>query len=499
MIQNSKRLIFGALPLTVVSASFVSCQGPQGKQIAQKPNVILVMCDDLGWGDVGFNGNTVIQTPNIDKMAAEGVIFNRFYSACAVSSPTRASVLTGRNPYRTGVFDANAGILRTEEITLPELLKAEGYTTGHFGKWHLGTLTASEHDANRGREGNTKELNPPSLHGYDDAFVTESKVPTWDPMKKPKVKVSSTGWNALKEGEPFADYRTYYWDINGDKVTDNLEGDDSRVIMDRVIPFIERSIRSDQSFLSVVWFHTPHKPCVAGEEYAKIYSDYNQDFQNYAGCVTAMDDQMGRLRAYLEQSGIADNTIIMFCSDNGPENCSAEGGGVTGGFRERKRSLYEGGVRVPSFVYWGSNVEKPRRTDFPAVTCDYLPTIVSLVGIDPAECKHELDGVDLMPVIRGEDREREKPIVLAYKGQLSLSDNQYKLYTKRGVEEYYDIIADPLETTPLTSCPGAEQIKSLMLETLESYKMSFEGGEYGRSSYDRLEQSWKSNSNVVAE
>ncbi len=493
--MKSKYTLFAALPLTLVG-----CGHSDNKNSETRPNVILVMCDDLGWGDVGFNGNTTIRTPNIDKMASQGVIFNRFYSACAVSSPTRASVLTGRNPYRTGVFDANAGILRTEEITISELLKEEGYATGHFGKWHLGTLTASEHDANRGREGNTKELNPPSLHGYDEAFVTESKVPTWDPMKKPvgKGKAPAVGWRAIKEGEEFTEYRTYYWDIDGKKVTDNLDGDDSRVIMDRVLPFIEKSVAQQKPFLSVVWFHAPHKPCVAGEEYAQMYSEYSQDFQNYAGCITAMDDQMGRLRKFLETQGIADNTIILFCSDNGPENCKENGGGITGGFRERKRSLYEGGVRVPSFVYWGSSIDSPTTCDLPTVTCDYLPTIVALTGVNPAKCSNELDGIDLSPILKGDKiATRSQPIVLAYKGQLSLTDNDYKLYTKKGVEEYYNIVKDPTETTPLSSCPKGDEMMSKMLQTLNRYKASFEGEEYGTSSYNLLEQSWTKDSKVV--
>ena len=135
-------------------------------QDASKPNIILIMADDLGWGDVGFNGNTRIQTPCLDRLSSEGVIFDQFYSSAPLSSPTRASVLTGRNAYRMGVFAPNVGILRPEEKTLPKLLKEKGYTTGHFGKWHLGTLTYKEVDANRGRPENKHLFNPPSEHGY---------------------------------------------------------------------------------------------------------------------------------------------------------------------------------------------------------------------------------------------------------------------------------------------------------------------------------------------
>ncbi|MFI3270025.1 MAG: sulfatase-like hydrolase/transferase [Rikenellaceae bacterium] len=459
-----------------VTATMVGLSAVVGTAEAEaktmQPNVILVMCDDLGWGDVGFNGNEIIRTPNIDKMAGEGVIFNRFYAACAVSSPTRASVLTGRNPYRMGVFTANMGILRPEEITIPELLREEGYATGHFGKWHLGALTDKEKDANRGMVGNAKELNLPKEHGYDDAFVTESKVPTWNPMLNP-----------ADNSKP---YGTAYWDINGDKVTDNLAGDDSRVIMDRVLPFIKKSSEQGKPFLSVVWFHTPHKPCVAGAEYAAMYSDYSKEFQNYAGCVTAMDEQMGRLRKYLEDNKLDDNTVIFFCSDNGPEN----GVGVTGGFRARKRSLYEGGVRVPAFVYWRGKIRKPFSTDYPAVTSDYLPTIVSLVGVDPAKCKYELDGVDISAVFTKRESQREQPIIFAYNGQYTIVDNQHKLYTRGDLKELYDITDDPYEKRPLSNSTLSEERQKQLTEALERFKSSFEGKEYGVKSYNKLKQAW---------
>ncbi len=460
-----------------------------------KPNIILVMCDDLGWGDVGFNGNEVIKTPNIDKMAGEGVVFERFYAACAVSSPTRASVLTGRNPFRTGVFNANEGILRCEEVTIPEILNGEGYATGHFGKWHLGSLTASEKDANRGRVGNTKELNPPALHGYDEAFVTESKVPTWDPMIRPAKHKDNTGWCAVKEGEPSVRYGTSYWNFDGERVTDNLEGDDSRIVMDRVIPFIEQSVAAEKPFLSVVWFHAPHKPCVAGEEYYNMYEGYSKDFRNYAGCITAMDVQMGRLRKYLESEGLMENTIIWFCSDNGPENCRPDGGGVTGGFRARKRSLYEGGVRVPAFAF-GAGVASGLRTATPAVTCDYLPTIVSMVGAGRGAAPYELDGVDISALVEGRSLNRKGGITLSYNGQISFSDGDYKIYKTVEKEECYNIVDDPYEENPMAVTKRQNKMLKSMTERITHYQNSFEGEEYGTKSYDMMGQTWEKNSRL---
>ena len=150
-----------------------------------RPNIILMMADDLGWGDTGYNGHPFIKTPHLDQMAKDGIRFDRFYSGSAVCSPTRASFLTGRSPYRTGVFTANRGILRQAEITIPEVLKEAGYATGHFGKWHLGTFTHTERDANRGKPGNIRDYNPAQWHGNETVFATESKVPTYDPMLNP--------------------------------------------------------------------------------------------------------------------------------------------------------------------------------------------------------------------------------------------------------------------------------------------------------------------------
>ncbi|MEN8734608.1 MAG: sulfatase-like hydrolase/transferase, partial [Lentimonas sp.] len=146
-----------------------------------------MMADDLGWGDVQcFNPATPIKTPQLDAMAAAGVQFNRFYSSSPVCSPTRGSSLTGRHPFRFGIYYANKGHLKVEELTLAELLQKQGYATGHFGKWHLGTLTTEIKDANRGKPRNTKDFSPPWQNGFDVCFSTESKVPTWDPMLKPK-------------------------------------------------------------------------------------------------------------------------------------------------------------------------------------------------------------------------------------------------------------------------------------------------------------------------
>ena len=190
--------------LFVILVCIIGCTS---EKTPDRPNIILIMCDDLGWGDTGFNGSEIIKTPNLDLLASKGMVFNRFYSASPVCSPTRASCLTGRNPYRMDIPTANSGHMKNEEVTLPEILRKHKYKTGHFGKWHLGTFTSRIKDANRGRPGVSAHFSIPDQHGFDEFFSTESKVPTYDPMKKPKIyneKIGESpryGWAHIENEE----------------------------------------------------------------------------------------------------------------------------------------------------------------------------------------------------------------------------------------------------------------------------------------------------------
>lgn len=466
----------------------------QGAENLKKPNIILCMTDDQGWGDTGYNGNPMAKTPNLDRMAAEGLRFDRFYSAAPVCSPTRASCLTGRNPFRTGVFFANEGILRPEEFTLMEFVKSKGYTTGHFGKWHLGTMTKTERDANRGRPGNDAEYNPPWMHGFDTCFSTESKTPTWDPMKKPNGKAPQPGWKALGPDDAYQDYGTHYWNEKGQKITDNLEGDDSRVIMDRAIPFIRKAVASDTPFLAVIWFHAPHWPCVASPEWFEYYKDKGATDKaaSFYGCISGMDEQMGRLREEMGRLGVADNTMLWFCSDNGPEGEATPDTGTAGPYRGRKRDLYEGGVRVPGILVWPDQVREGRVTDAPCVTSDYLPTVMEVLGETHDE--RPLDGESILPLIQGKPFKRNNPIGFKSRNRFAWNAGQYKLYAEKWGQDMslYDLLKDPGERSDLAA-EKPELLKQMASEYgiwEHSVRESFEGKEYGRESYDRLQQRW---------
>lgn len=469
-MNNKRKISF----VFLVSFCFLGTMG--FGQTPDSPNIILIMADDLGWGDVGFNGNEMIQTPALDGMAQNGLVLRRFYAASAVCSPTRASVLTGRHPERYGITHANTGHMKKEELTLAELVKVQGYTTGHFGKWHLGTLTVTEKDANRGGPRGAAHYAPPWENGFDVSFSTESKVPTWDPMVTPGPTAGDIGKRV--PGEHFG---TYYWSGENQKVTDNLSGDDSRVIMDRVIPFIHRAAETGQPFLSVIWFHTPHLPVVAGPEYRNLYADLSEDQQHYYGSITAMDEQIGRLRSVLREKGIAENTLILFCSDNGPEGPEPVNRtqGSAGPFRGRKRSLYEGGIRVPALIEWPAKIDGGQKTNLPISTSDIFPTLLGILGIDKQKGVKPLDGADVFPRIQENKQTRASTIAFRFQNQQVIMDNQFKLYSADSGENFalFDLIHDPGETTDIAAA-HPQKVAALSGE-LENWLLSCEKSNRG--------------------
>ena len=236
----------------------------------------------------------------------------------------------------------------------------------------------------------------------------------------------------------------------------------------------------------MIWFHAPHLPVVAGPEYRAVYENIDGAHPDYHGCITAMDDQVGRLRTELEQLGIANNTMLWFCADNGPEGADGEAPGSAGGLRGRKRSLFEGGVRVPGILVWPNKVTQPRTIDAPCSTLDYFPTVLNTLGF---RCKGQptpIDGVNLLPLIEGKTDLRPQPIGFQSSGQSALIDNRYKLI-KGGQERgksgrktakatrpdgymLFDIVKDPAETTDLAT--EKLGIVEAMKETLEDWQVS---------------------------
>lgn len=447
----------------------------KAEEAAPGPNIIFLMADDLGYGDTGFNGNKIIKTPHLDGMAKDGIRFTRFYSIGPVCAPTRASFLTGRHYMRFGMMNVNIGKLPKQEITLARACKAKGYVTGHFGKWHLGSMSKSESPRHIDP---AADYAPPWERDYDDAFATEISCPTWNPASGKFKKHNSPYWH------------------NGKKETENLAGDDSRVIMDRAIQFMQTAVADSKPFMTTIWFHAPHSPIVAGPEYLKMYKDYTEGEQHYYGCITAMDKQIGRLLEEVRKLGIERNTMLLFCSDNGPEGTGnpdpvydAYNGafcGQTGGLRGRKRSLYNGGVCVPAVAVWPGTLPEGQTVNTPCSTLDYLPTVCDLIGFNyPNE--RPIDGESLLPILSGRMNQRNTSIPFASvlkAPRAAIIIGDFKLCTNlsaSGSEDaLYHLHDDPAEIKNLVAAHSqlAQSMKAQLRDWVNSCRKSFDGKDY---------------------
>ncbi|MCB9881770.1 MAG: sulfatase-like hydrolase/transferase [Planctomycetes bacterium] len=330
-----------------------------------RPNVVLVMADDQGYGDVGYMGHATLKTPNLDRAAAAGLRFERFYASAPVCSPTRASVLTGRTPNRSGVFQWGHP-LRTQETTLAEVLRGAGYATGHFGKWHLGAVCR-------------RSPVHPGHHGFD----------TW--------------WSApnFYDSDPILSHE-------GEAV--QLQGESSEVTVACALPWIREQVAAERPFLAVIWFGSPHDPHRASDENRALYQDADEAHREYWGEITGIDRAFGTLRAELEALGVRENTLLWYTSDNGGRARVSD----LKARRGQKGQIYEGGLMVPAFVEWprllSTSHSVTRSVTTRCSTSDIFPTVVAALGIELAEDHPPLDGESLLPLLMGQSFERTKAL-----------------------------------------------------------------------------------------
>ncbi len=436
-----KLMSIGAASLALPGAKALAATNPAKPA---RPNIIIVLTDDQGWGDVGYNGHPHIKTPHLDAMAKAGMRFDRFYAAASTCSPTRATCLNGRNNWRVNITSPlriGEAHLTAEEITLPEAIKASGYISGHFGKWHIGGFTD---------EAGVHKMTP-GMAGFDHWFSTPNVLPTYDPYAK-----------GYKAGT-----KEMYWD-NGRNIPMEearkdpaLRGDDAAIVMNKAMGFIRTQAKAVKPFFAFVCFHNVHTPLGRNPELIKLYPKCSTQEQTYFSNITAIDTQVGRLRKELRTLGIADNTMLWFASDNGPnlkgkknvKFAKAQGGkfnytpiGSTGAFRGWKRHMHEGGVRVPGILEWPAKIKTGRITSFPAVTTDYFPTVLDALGI-PLPKDRAYDGISLMPLIEGDAVRRKKAIGFHCNGWDAWTEHQYKIVrqNKKAEWELYDLLEDPFE------------------------------------------------------
>jgi arylsulfatase A-like enzyme len=352
IVETGPRREYDVMKRSLWIGCLLLCVGA-ANVFAAAPNIILCMADDQGWGDTAYNGHPLLKTPNLDDMSRSGLRFDRFYAAAPVCSPTRASVMTGRHPNRMGAFRWGH-TLRPQEVTVAEALKKAGYATGHFGKWHLGSVRVGS-PVNPGASGFDKWLSAPNFYDNDPILSREGKAV-------------------------------------------QLHGESSIVAADAAIEFMKEQNKAGKPFLAVVWFGSPHSPHQAADEDKVHYDDKDKNV-DWMGEITGLDRAVGKLRAALRDMDIHENTLFWYCSDNGGLIPESSGG------RAKKGSVYEGGLRVPAIIEWPARIKSPSTTDVMTNTCDIYPTLLELTGIE-IENQPPLDGTSLVLLIDGKMKSR---------------------------------------------------------------------------------------------
>jgi len=392
----------------IVCIIFTSCE----KETAL-PNIIVFLADDLGYGDLGCYGNPIIRTPNIDKLADEGVRMTDCHSGGTVCSPSRSALLTGRNPYRSGFFyiHSRRNYLRKEEVTIAEILHEKGYETGFWGKWHLSTLEKNRYD------------HPgPGQQGFD--YWMGTTLNAFDGPENPG--------KFILNGEALGGVDGWYCDV----------------IVDNACEWLKNKRNKEMPFFMYVCSHEPHTPIAPPEEYSKMYDnpevdkieegikygqvarpekDISEHKEDYYGTVTQLDDAFGRLMNTLEDLGLNETTLVIFTSDNGPETpVTIEESlgnwddpirdkcfGTPGEFRGMKRFPYEGGHRVPGIARFPGVIPKGIESDELFNGCDILPTLCKLTGAG-VPANRNIDGCDAFPAFLNERVERETSVIWFY-------------------------------------------------------------------------------------
>lgn len=501
------------MQMALLGCVLLACNSNQPKQaVAEEPapstNFILLMGDDHGWEETGYNGHPFLQTPVLDEMAASGLRLDNFYAAGSTCSPTRGSFITGRHPNRYGTLAPNWSI-RPEEISIASILQEAGYNTGHFGKWHLGPVKASS------------PTNPGAM-GFD-TWLSHDNFFEIDPT------LSRDGGSPQK-----------------------FKGESSEILVNETIEFISKASQQDQPYMAVVWFGSPHEPYIGLEEDIALYMNlpdslkeievsltsvetgkqvkrplYDVLQERYAE-ITAMDRAIGKLRDFLKTSGQAENTLVWYCGDNGIPPSGLWNSSLHG----LKGQIYDGGIKVPGIIEWPAGITDIQSSDVNTVTSDILPTLCEITKQPVPE--RPLDGTSLVSLLNGELSERPQPICFwnydtrhevteeskpyisaelqqgttplvkimdgkytrsfrnfhhptitdkDFTGARAILDNQFKLviHDQDGlIKELYDIRRDPGEQNDISESKRevVEALESKLINWQKSVLQSLTGGDY---------------------
>jgi arylsulfatase A-like enzyme len=416
----NRRIVLSVILIFIAFSSFTQV----------RPNVIFILTDDQGWGDLSLHGNVSLETPNLDKLAKSGVQFKHCYVS-PLCAPSRASMLTGRYHLSTGVLSVSKGLetMNSDETTIAELLKANGYKTGIFGKWHNGN-----HYPNR-----------PNDNGFDEFF----------------------GFSAGHLSNYFNTELIHNFN------TVKTKGYIADVLTNAALKFIDKN--KSQPFFCYIPFNTPHSPYQVPDKFFNKYKakGYDDELASVYGMIDNIDMNIGKIISHLLKNGLLENTIIIFMTDNGPN-----GKRFNGAMRGIKGSVHEGGVRVPFFMSWQNHIPMNKTIEMPVAHIDIYPTIVEICKLKSIPTK-PLDGIGLSKVIFG-DKESliEDRNIFTHVNFMSVPadingggfrNNRFRFVFENNKSHLYDLKNDPSEQNDLSS-----NYPELTANYFNTYKKWFE-------------------------
>jgi len=421
-----------AFTILLAAASLFGLLAPPAAA-SERPNFLVLLADDLGYGDLACFGHPEIETPRLDRLAAEGLKLTHCYAPAANCSPARAGLLTGRTPYRVGIYSAVAMMspmhLRAEEITVATLLREAGYATALSGKWHLNGLF------------NLPGQPQPDDHGFEYWFACQN-----NPLPNQR-----NPYNYVRNGIPLGE----------------IEGHAGPIVAEEAADWLRRLRDKSKPFFLFVSFSEPHEPIATEERFSARYAAKHPDDPSraaYYGNVTQLDHAVGIVLDALDAEGLAEDTLVFFKSDNGPARTRYHNAGVTGGLRAHKGHLYEGGIRVPGIVRWPGRVAPGSLSDEPVSGVDWLPTVCEIVGIEPPTDR-AIDGVSVLQVLEGGAAPREKPLYwqfLRFRPHVAIRSGPWKMLAS---------LDGPDPTTAVLSETNALLIKEAGLVDFELYHL----------------------------
>ena len=410
-----------------------------GLAATRPPNILIVLADDLGYGDLACYGHSVVRTPFLDRFAEEGVRFTDCYSGAPNCSPARTALMTGRTPTRVGVHNwipmMSPMHVRSSEITVATLLRDAGYQTCHVGKWHLNGMF------------NLPGQPQPSDHGFDHWFSTQNNA----------LPNHKDPYNFVRNGIPVGP----------------LKGYAGHIVADEAIRWLRENRDSEKPFFQFVCLHEPHEPIASAARFTDLYPSDDPSYSAHHGNVTQMDDAFGRLMSAVDEMGLREDTLVFFTSDNGPAITSIHPHGSAGPLRNKKGSVFEGGIRVPGILRWPGHTTAGKVSDEPICGVDWLPTLCEVAGTN-APSDRALDGASILPVLRAGAVNRDKPLYWHFNAargepKVAMRDGDWKILAR---------LTGP-ETKPGGGIRAADQkaLKTAELTGFELYNLRDDIGE----------------------